>query len=193
MLEFQSIKMSTPYKFLLFSSLIATFADSLFGPLYAIYVQGIGGDLLDVGNSIAVYSIATGVLIIVTGKISDKINKALLTTAGFTISAFATLAYLVIKTPVELYILQLVFALSTALLSAPFSALFAQHIKEEQAGLMWAFDAGGGKILTGIGISIGTFITHAFGFVAVFFAIFFLQACAAISQVVLYVKSEKTI
>lgn len=185
--------MSTQYKFLLFSSLIATFADSLFGPLYAIYVQGIGGNLLDVGNSIALYSVATGILIILAGKISDKINKALLTTAGFTISAFATLAYLVIKTPLELYLLQIVFALSTALLSAPFSALFAQHIKEEQAGLMWAFDAGGGKILTGVGISIGTFVTHAFGFMAVFFAIFFLQICAAVSQAMLYLKSKKTI
>lgn len=185
--------MSISYKFLLFSSLISTFADSLFGPLYAIYVQGIGGSLLDVGNSIALYSVATGALIIVAGKISDKINKVLLTTAGFTISAFATLAYLVIKTPVELYVLQVVFALSTALLSAPFSALFAQHIKEERAGLMWAFDAGGGKILAGIGISIGTFVTHAFGFMTVFFVIFFLQVCAAISQVMVYLESKKVI
>lgn len=182
--------MSVPYKLLLFSSLIATLADSLFGPLYAIYVQGVGGDLLDVGNTIALYSIATGVLIIIAGKVADNVNKALLTTFGFAISAIGTLGYLIIETPVQLYLLQIVFAISTALLSAPFSALFAQHIVKEKAGLMWAFNQGGEKIIGGIGLSIGTFITYAFGFTTVFILIFLLQMFATLSQAVLYIKSR---
>ena len=184
--------MSTAYKLLLFSSLIATFADSLFGPLYAIYVEGIGGDLLDVGNTIALYSVATGILIIVAGKVSDRIPKALLTTSGFALAAFGTLAYLVIQTPVQLYALQIVFAVSTAFLSAPFSVLLAKHINKGEEGFMWALEGGGGKILFGVGVSIGTFITHAFGFVAVFLIIFCLQVCAAISQAILFTRSRKT-
>lgn len=184
--------MSTAYKLLLFSSLVATFADSLFGPLYAIYVEGIGGGLLDVGNTIALYSVVTGVFIIVIGKISDRTNKMLLTTAGFALSALGTLAYLIIRTPSELYALQVVFALSTALLSAPLSALFAQHITKGREGFLWALEGGGGKVLFGVGVAIGTFTAHAFGFIAVFLIIACLQACAAISQAALFLASRKS-
>jgi MFS family permease len=75
------------YFYLLTSSLVANFADSLFGPLYAIYVQNIGGDILDVGNTMALYSIMTGVLIILFGKLSDHGRKELYATLGFALSA----------------------------------------------------------------------------------------------------------
>jgi MFS family permease len=75
------------YIYLLGASLLANFADSLFGPLYAVYVQNIGGGVLDIGNSIAIYSITTGVLIIMFGKISDFLSKELLIVFGFALGA----------------------------------------------------------------------------------------------------------
>ncbi|KKS28227.1 MAG: Inner membrane transport protein ydhC [Parcubacteria group bacterium GW2011_GWA2_43_11] len=168
------------YFYLLVATLIANFADSLFGPLYAIYVQNIGGDILDVGNTMALSSIATGFLIIVFGKLSDHGRKELYVTLGLSISALGTLGYIFISTPFQLYLLQLVFALSTALLSAPFSALFAEHIDKNKAGLLWALEGGGSKIIFGLGLLLGTFITYRFGFVTVFIIVFSFQICAAL-------------
>lgn len=178
------------YLYLLLASLVANFADSLFGPLYAVYVQGIGGDLLDVGNTMALYSVATGILIIMVGKLSDRWSKASITTIGFGLSALGTLGYLVIQTPLHLYLLQLIFAVSTALLSAPLSALFAEHINKQKAGLLWALEGGGGKILFGIGMLIGTSLTYHFGFTAVFIIIFLFQVCATLLQLRVYIGTN---
>lgn len=184
------------YHYLLAASLIATFADSLFGPLYAVYVQGIGGDILDVGNTVALYSIATGILMLIAGKLADRWSKELLTTIGFAVSAVGTLCYLFIQTPMQLYMLQIVFAVSTALLSAPLSALFAQYIQKEKAGLLWALEGGGGKIVSGVGLLLGTFLTHTFGFATVFVIIFVLQLCATLVQarmcVLSYLRNNNT-
>jgi MFS family permease len=179
------------YFHLLTASLVANFADSLFGPLYAIFVQDIGGDILDVGNTIALSAISTGVLIIIFGKVSDHWSKELLATIGFGISAMGTLCYLFIQTPFHLYLLQLLFAISTALLSAPFSALFAQHISAKKAGLLWAFESGGSKILFGIGILLGTYITYRFGFHTIFILIFLLQVCSTTLLARMYILSKR--
>ncbi len=176
------------YKYLLAASFFSTFADSLFGPLYAVYVQGIGGGILDVGNSVALYSIMTGILIILVGKISDRMSKELLATFGFLVSSVGTLCYLVISSPFQLYILQILFAVSTALLSAPLSALFAKHIENKNSGFMWALEGGGGKILAGIGIVCGTFVTYQFGFSTTFILISILQLCATILLFKVFLK-----
>jgi len=179
------------YFYLLGASLIANFADSLFGPLYAIYVENIGGGVLDVGNSIALYSITTGVLIIIFGRISDYVSKELLATFGFALGALGTLCYLIIHSPAQLYALQILFAVSTALLSAPLTALFAKHINAEKSGLLWALEGGGGKIFAGLGLMLGTFITYKFGFTATFIFIFCLQMVATALQLLIFLNRLK--
>lgn len=179
------------YVYLLGASLLANFADSLFGPLYAVYVQNIGGDVLDIGNSMAIYSITTGVLIIIFGKVSDYISKEILTVFGFALGAIGTLCYLIIETTIELYALQILFALSTAILSAPLSALFAQHIDTKKSGLLWALEGGGGKIIAGIGLLLGTTITYTFGFNTTFLVIFALQIGATLFQAKVFLESRR--
>jgi MFS family permease len=181
------------YFYLLVASLIANFADSLFGPLYAVYVQEIGGNLLDVGYTVALYSIATGILIVLFGKLSDHYSKELFATIGFAISALGTLGYVFIETPIQLYVLQLVFALSTALLTAPFSALMAKYIDEKKAGLLWALESGGSKILFGFGLMLGTYITYTFGFITVFLIIFLFQVISTFLLFYLWILSKKKI
>ena len=178
------------YLYLLSSSLIANFADSLFGPLYAVYVAEIGGSLLDVGNSMALYSIVTGVLIIFFGKLSDHYSKEFFATVGLLLSALGNLGYLFVTTPLHLYILQVLFAISTALLTAPFTALMAEHISKKQAGLMWALEGGGSRILFGIGLMFGTYLTYQFGFSTVFVLMFSLQIISTIILGRMYLLSK---
>ncbi len=179
------------YKYLLSASLIANFADSLFGPLYVVFVQEIGGDIFDVGNTVALYSIATGILIILFGKLSDHYSKRLSVTIGLGLSSLGTLGYIIITTPLHLYLLQVLFALSTAFLTAPYSALLAEYIDKKKAGIMWALEGGGSKILFGLGLMLGTYITYNFGFITVFSIIFIFQACSTVILGRMYVVSRQ--
>lgn len=75
--------MRREYKILLTASLLANFGDNLIGPFYAVFVEKIGGSILDMGYTVAVFAISAGILTIIVGKISDRINKKLITIVGY--------------------------------------------------------------------------------------------------------------
>ncbi len=77
------------------------------------------------------------------GKISDKLNKDLVTTLGYLIYAIASLFYLTIDSSWKLYVLQIIFAIGTAFLLAPLSALFAKYIEKGKEGERWGLSQGG--------------------------------------------------
>lgn len=178
--------MKKEYKILLPASLIANFGDNLIGPFYAVFVAKIGGSILDIGYTITIYSVGAGILMILIGKISDKLNKELITVLGYSLFAIGSLGYLVISNPWQLFILQLVFALATACLAAPLNALYAQFIEKKNAGLQWGLDNGGTYIVVGLAILVGTFIINEFGFEVLFVTMFLIQSIAAIIQARLY-------
>jgi len=184
--------MNNVYKTLLVASLLANFGDNLIGPFYAVFVEQIGGSILDMGYSVTVFGICTGILMMVIGKISDKINKELITIIGFLLYAMGSLFYLVISSPWQLFVLQIIFAFGTACLSAPLTALFAKYIQKGKEGLQWGIEGGGSYIAVGVAVFIGTFIINKWGFDVLFISMFLVQMMAVLVQTRLYFTTRKT-
>lgn len=182
--------MNNTYKILLSATLLANFGDNLIGPFYAVFVEKIGGSILDMGYSITVFSICTGILMIIIGKISDKINKELITIAGYALYALGSILYLVISNPWQLFVLQVVFALGTACLSAPLTALFAKYIQKGKEGMQWGLEGGGSYIVVGISVFIGTLIVNQWGFKPLFLTMFLVQISATLVQTRLYFATK---
>jgi len=183
--------MNNGYKILLSSTLLANFGDNLIGPFYAVFVQKIGGSILDMGYSITVFSICAGILMIIVGKISDKLNKELVSILGYSLYALGSILYLVISSPWQLFVLQIVFAVGTACLAAPLSALFAKYIQKGKEGLQWGLEGGGSRIVVGIAVFVGTFIVSQWGFRILFLLMFIIQITAALIQTKLYFATRK--
>lgn len=160
--------MSTGYKILLATTFIANFADNLIGPFYSIFVQKIGGGILEMGYSATLYSIAVGIFIILVGRISDRLNKKWVTVFGLFLAAIGNFGYILIAHPYQLFLLQIIFAISGACLTAPFSALFTKFIQKEKEGFQWALEGGGTRIIVGLAVLTGTFIVHYSGFNTLF-------------------------
>jgi MFS family permease len=172
--------MSRHYKLLLTSSLLVNLGDNLIGPLWAVFVQGIGGTILVLGYAAAISSFVTGFAIIAVGKLSDHMDKTVLTFIGYILFALGTLGYLIISEPWHLYLLQIVFGLGGALLAAPLTALFARYINKESEGFQWSLGDGGGRLMVGVAVLSGAFIVNAFGFTALFLTMFAIQAIAIV-------------
>ena len=63
-------------RILLIASSLWYFGEGLFGPLFAIYAEKIGGDLLDITWAWAAYLMATGIFYVIVGKfINHSIYK----------------------------------------------------------------------------------------------------------------------
>lgn len=183
--------MNYGYKILLSASLLANFGDSLLGPFYAVFVEKIGGSILDIGFTVTIFGICTGILMIIIGKISDKYNKELITILGRGFFALGSLLYLIISSPWQLFILQIIFAVGTACLSAPLVALFAKHIQKQKEGEQWGLEGGGSFIAFGIASFVGTLIVNQWGFKILFIAMFIIQISATLLQSKLYFAARK--
>lgn len=181
------------YKILLSASLLANFGDNLIGPFYAVFVERIGGSLLDIGFTVTVFSMCTGVLMILIGRISDKLNKELITVFGYGLYALGSLLYIFISSPWQLFILQVIFAIGTACLSAPLIALFSKYIQKGKEGAQWGLEGGGGFLAVAVASFIGTIIVNQWGFQILFILMFIIQVSATIVQVQLYISTRKKV
>lgn len=174
--------MRVEYKILLIASLLANFGDNLVGPFYAVFVEQVGGGILQIGYTASVFSLSAGLLIIVVGRMSDNISKEWMTVAGYGLYALGSLGYLVISNPWQLFALQVIFALGTACLAGPLSALFAQYIQADKGGLQWGLQSGGDRFVVGLAVLVGTLVVHFLGFAALFEMMFVMQVTALCIQ-----------
>ena len=55
------MKLTATTRILLISSSLWYFGEGLFGPLFAVFAEKIGGDLLDITSAWALYLISTGI------------------------------------------------------------------------------------------------------------------------------------
>ncbi len=169
-------------KNLLLGSYIWYLADGLFGPLYAVFAEKIGGDVLELTSAYAVFLIAQGMLTIMMGKMSDKHSKARLMMWGYIINTIATFAYLLVNNPFSLLLVQSLLGISLALSSPTWSALYTQFQDNSKSGEAWGLSQGGPSIIQAGSIIAGGFIVTFLGFDMLFIVMGILMAVSTIVQ-----------
>ncbi len=125
-------------KILLTTQMIAVGTAGMLAPIYAIYVQKIGGDILAASGAWTVYSIVGGVLIIFLGRITDRAREPeYFIVAGFFAAFVGYAGYLFIKSPSHLFIVQAVLGLATALMTPAHDALYTEHLNGGRFASEW--------------------------------------------------------
>lgn len=158
-----------PYqKTLLFSSYFWYFGEGLLGPLYAIFTQRIGGDILELTGAYAFYLITMGALSIFVGKLSDSHSKKSLMAFGYGLNAVATFGYLFVDSPFKLFLLQGILGIASALATPTWNSLFSIYQNKKSAGEEWGLDDGGSQIITGVAVITGGLIITYFSFTFLF-------------------------
>jgi MFS family permease len=96
-------------RLLLLSSYLWEFGEGMFGPLFAVFSQRVGGDILDITSAWAAYLIATGIFIVIIGRLSDRVSKEKLLVAGYALNAVFTFSYLLVHSQASLLAVQVGF------------------------------------------------------------------------------------
>src|SRR3989344_241915 len=145
--------MSTPGKILLWGSNLWQFGAGMLGPLFAIFVEDIGGDILDVSWVYATYLIVTGMGIILVGKLADKIGDEWFMISGYGLSAIATFGYLFVTTTIDLLIIQVLQGVSLALMQPTWFALYDYFRGDgKNGGYIWGLATGMGYVASGVAL-----------------------------------------
>lgn len=165
---------------LLIASIIASFGAGLFGPLYAIFVEKIGGDILNASSAWAIYTLVTGVLTIIIGRMEDhKINKRLMIFVGYFIFAIGSIGYFFVEMPIHLFIVQAIMGIGTAIIEPAWDGLFSIFLDKGKESFEWSLWSGGINIALAIAAMIGGFIAALYGFKTLFILMFIFNIVSA--------------
>ena len=88
------MRLSKTTRILLWGANIWFFGEGMLGPLFAVFSDKVGGDILDITWAWATYLMVTGIVYIIVGKlINGKPIKEKVMVAGYALNAVFTFRY----------------------------------------------------------------------------------------------------
>ncbi|MFC1454564.1 MFS transporter [Candidatus Undinarchaeota archaeon] len=163
-------------KLLLETDILFTAALGFLGPIYAIFVGSIGGDILDASGAWAAFTFTTGILILLISKMEDKIkDKKKLIFSGYLLKSVAIAGYYFIAAPIHLFLVQIVLGMSEAISVPAYDYLYSKSIDSKKGASQWGLWEGFYNISIAISALIGGVIVTIYGFKILFVLMFLLS------------------
>lgn len=179
--------LSKTCRILLLGANIWYFGEGMMGPLFAIFAEKVGGDILDIMWAWTTYLIITGIFYIVVGRFLDRKNnvnkvyfKEKVMVAGYSLNALFTFGYLFVKSPLELLGVQAGLGMAEAIGTPAWDSLYARSIVNKTDSYAWGLSTGQSQIVSGIAFAVGGVITHFISFNALFITMGVVQIVAAV-------------
>ena len=152
-------------RILLITNGLVLLAGAMLGPIYALFVEQIGGDLLDASLTGGFFALAAGITTLIAGEFADK-NKRdeLIVASGYAVMGVGFLLYIFVDSIWFLFGVQILIGFAEAFYSPAFDALFSQHLSIKKAGRAWGSWEAINYFSVAVGAVVGGFIVTKFGF-----------------------------
>lgn len=161
---------------LLIGDALVLLSVAMLAPIYALYVDGKGGDIFDVGITAAALAFGAGFASLFSGRRVDKMkNKKLLLAMGYGLLGLAFIGYIFVTNLWELAALQLVLGFINPIYSPAFDALYSEHADKDHLAEEWGAWEALSYFAGGIGAIAGGLVVYNFGFTPLF--IFMASLC----------------
>ncbi len=125
-------------KFLLTTNGLILFSGALLGPIYALFVKEVGGDILDAGFAGAAFAFSAGLVSLLVGRYGDAIkNKGFILSLGYIIIAIGFFVYEWVDSMALLLTAQVIIGIGEALYSPMFDALYSENLDDGKFSSEW--------------------------------------------------------
>ena len=170
-----------PLKILLFTNSIILLAGAMFAPIYALYVEKVGGDLLDASLAGGVFALAAGIVTLASGRFTDKVKESeLIVILGYIIMGVGFLLYIICNSIWFLLFIQVMVGFGEAIYSPAFDALYSKHLDKTKSGKQWGAWESINYFTLALGAVIGGVIVTYFGFNVLFIIMAIISLLSAI-------------
>jgi predicted MFS family arabinose efflux permease len=177
------MRITKTMKILLLASSLWYFGEGLFGPLFAIFTEKVGGDLLDITWAWSAYLIVTGLMYLLVGKtLNNSKYKEEVMVFGYFLNTLFTFSYLLVNSVTSLFVVQIGLGIAESLSTPIWDALFAKSLEEKDDTFHWGLATGHTHFVTGIAVAIGGLITYYISFQVLFIVMGTIQAGATLMQ-----------
>lgn len=188
--------MSRANRILILATFFGFIGVGLFGPIYAIFVKQIGGDVLEAGMAYALFSIISGIFIFLIGS-RDFFKKHLRgwVVAGYFLYTAGNAGYLLVGNPMQLFAVQIILGIAGGILEPSWDGIFSANLNEETAAEFWSKWAGVRDISIGIGAIFGGILVAIYSFQVLFIVLTIVTLAAAVTSLALLKKplTNKTV
>jgi len=160
---------SKPLRALLLISSAFIFANAMFMPIYALFVEKIGGSITTASTAYAIFWLVAGVLTFIAGKIENKMKE---TELAIMLSQFIVcigyILYYFTDTIFMLYIVMVILGIANAIFWPAFHCVYTKHVDGQKSAWQWSFYDGLTYIVPAIGAFIGGWLVKLYGFNVIF-------------------------
>lgn len=176
-----STKVNHHLQVLILVNTLLTFAVGMFAPFYAVFVAKVGGDATMAGLSWALFSIISGILILLFSRLELKIKRRhVLLALGYLLRAVVFLSYAFMDSIAQLLITQVLWGVAAALGTPAFDALYSSNLSKDKSIVEWGNWEGVSSIATGIAAIIGGALIQLVGFQQLFLTMSLITAAIGI-------------
>lgn len=152
-------------RILLITNSLILLAAAMLAPIYALFVEEIGGDLFAAGLTGSAFAFAAGITVFLIGKYTDKVKrKELIVAFGYFLMGLGFLLCIFVSSIWMLIFAQIVIGLGQAVYGPAFDALYSEHLDKGKTATEWSAWESMYYMSTGIGAILGGFIASQFGF-----------------------------
>lgn len=179
-------------KYLTISDFAILSGMSFIAPIFPIFIIGNikGGSLEVVGFATGIHVFVRAILSLPVARYLDKkrgdFDEYYALVLGSILLAISPLFYLVISTPGELYLIQVIYGIGYALAYPSWMSLFTRHAEREHEGSQWAVYS----FITSIGMAgasaLSGLVAERSGFHAMFWLVFLITILGLVSLIGIY-------
>jgi len=158
----------------------------LLAPIFAVFVlqQIPGATVITVGTAAAIYWILKSLIqipvAIAIDRTASERDDYLVLVVSLMLAGLTSFSYVLVHTIGQLYLVEVLHAVSFALYIPSWNGIFTRHLDPEHRALEFALDSGAVGIATGIAGLLGSIVMQAFGFQIIFITTAVLSFAAAI-------------
>jgi len=162
--------MNKSLKLLLTINSIFVIAGNLLGPLYAVYIEGLGGSIAVVSATWSVMLLTTTLVNFALIRYGDRIKEhEYFLIAGFILRAVTWTGFIFASNIAGIIILQIILGLGEAVGSTGFDAIFAEHLDKSSHIRDYAVWKTVSNIIAALATLMGGFVVASYGFRPMFY------------------------
>lgn len=165
-------------------------AVGLFGPIYAVFVERIGGDLITAGSAYGLFSVITGIMIFFVSKWEDRVKQQeKLILIGFCLSAIGFLGYLFVRATWQLFLVQIILGIAVAIREPAYDSLYSESLDRGKFASEWGLWEAMYYILGAFAATAGGILAKFYGFKTLFIIMFVLSLIGTFVSLALIKKT----
>lgn len=174
------LPLNKPLRILLATNGMILLAGAMLGPIYALFVDDIGGSLLDASIAAGVFALAAGLTTLVSGRISDRaVHQEHVIVVGYLVLAIGFLLYFFVHSLLFLLAAEIIIGIGEAIYSPAFDAVYSEHLDAKHEGSQWGAWESMNYFITALASFLGGIIVTTLGFHTLFICMAILSLASA--------------